>query len=132
MVARVRALPRCFALFALAAVIAGCGATTTSATPSASAPAVTSFEQLVADQRAFDGRQITVKGSLVEIAGTPILCASLAETFPDGCSPARLVLLGSIPNELMGQTVTVTGIFQAERGPASMQFVVHDIRASGG
>jgi hypothetical protein len=32
----------------------------------------------------------------------------------------------------MGQTVTVTGIFQAERGPAAMQFVVHDIRPTGG
>ena len=92
---------------------------------------MTSFERLVADQRAFDGRQITVMGSLVEIGGTPILCASLAEVFPDGCSEARLVLLGPVPAEMMGQTVTVTGIFQAERGPAAMQFVVHEIHLTG-
>jgi hypothetical protein len=132
MVARVRALPRYFAVLALAAILAACGGTTSSATPSASLPGVTSFEQLLADQQAFDGRQITIMGSLVEIGGTPVLCASLAEVFSDGCSAARLVLLGSIPPELMGQTVTVTGIFQAERGPAAMQFVVHDIRATGG
>ena len=131
MVARVRALPRLLMTAALAAVLAGCGATTSPAAPSSSQPGVTSFDQLVADQQAFDGRQITVMGSLVEIGGTPILCATLAEMFPDGCSDARLVLLGPVPAELMGQTVTVTGIFQAERGPAAMQFVVHDIRPTG-
>lgn len=92
---------------------------------------MTSFERLVADQQAFDGLQITVMGSLVEIGGTPILCAALAEVFPDGCSEARLVLLGRVPGELMGQTVTVTGIFRAERGPAAMQLEVQEIRPTG-
>jgi hypothetical protein len=132
MVARVRTTPRYLAAtIALAAIVAGCGSGPSSATPSSSLRAVTSFEQLVADQQAFDGRQITVTGSLVEIGGTPVLCATLAEVFPDGCSEARLVLLGAVPAELMGQTVTVTGIFQAERGPAAMQFVVHEIRPTG-
>src|SRR5688572_13359145 len=105
MVARLRVMPRYFALLGLAALLAGCGGTTSSATQSPSGATVTSFEQLVADQQAFDGRQITVTGSLVEIGGAPVLCASLGEVFPDGCSAARLVLLGSIPAELMGQTV---------------------------
>jgi hypothetical protein len=123
---------RLLATVALAAVFAGCASTAPSVAPPTGSPRVTSFEQLVADQQAFDGRKITVMGSLVEIGGTPILCAALAEVFPDGCSDARLVLVGPVPAELMGQTVTVTGIFRAERGPAAMQFVVHEIHPTGG
>ncbi|MEX2011382.1 MAG: hypothetical protein WEF51_03985, partial [Chloroflexota bacterium] len=113
------------ATLALAAIVTACGVTSSPAGASPSAAGgVTPIERLVADQRAFDGRQITVMGSLVEIGGTPILCAAVAEVFPDGCSVARLVLVGPVPGAMMGQTVTVTGTFRAERGPAAMQLEV--------
>jgi hypothetical protein len=120
-----------FATLALAAILTGCGITSSPAGPSPSAAGgVTPIERLVADQRAFDGREVTVMGSLIEIGGTPILCAALAEVFPDGCSAARLVLVGPVPAAMMGQTVTVRGTFRAERGPAAMQLEVIDIRPS--
>jgi hypothetical protein len=120
------------ATLALAAIVTGCGVTSSPVGPSPSAAGgVTPIERLVADQRAFDGRQVTVMGSLVEIGGTPILCAALAEVFPDGCSAARLVLVGPVAAAMMGQTVTVTGLFRAERGPAAMQLEVIEIRPTG-
>jgi hypothetical protein len=120
------------ATLALAAILTGCdiASSPTGASPSA-AGGVTPIDQLIADQRAFDGRQVTVMGSVVEIGGTPILCAALAEVFPDGCSAARLVLVRPVPAAMMGQTVTITGTFRAERGPAAMQLEVIDIRPTG-
>jgi hypothetical protein len=119
----------------LVAIVAGCVSAPPSVAPSPSPSAVngiTPLDQLLADQRTFDGRQVTVMGSLIEIGGTPILCAALAEVFPDGCSAARLVLVGPIPAAMMGQTVTVTGVFHAERGPAAAQLEVSEIRPTGG
>jgi hypothetical protein len=122
---------RLFATLALVVIVTGCGVTSSPVASPSTAGGVTPIERLVADQRAFDGRQVTVMGSLVEIGGTPILCAALAEVFPDGCSAARLVLVGPVPDAMMGQAVTATGTFRAERGPAAMQLEVIEIRPTG-
>jgi hypothetical protein len=99
--------------------------------PPSGVQGITGLERLVADPTAFDGQQITTMGTLVVIDGAPILCSALAEVRPDGCADPRLSLIGVVPPDLVGQTVTVRGTFHAERGPAAMSLDVLEVRTTG-
>ncbi len=101
------------------------------APPSTGVQGITQLDRLAADQRAFDGQQITVLGSIVEIGGSAVLCSALAEVRPNGCAEPPLALVGAIPPEMVGLTVTIRGIFHAERAPAAMTLEVLEIRSAG-
>jgi len=90
------------------------------------------MDQLAARPRDYDGREVSVLASLIEIRGVPILCGALAEIAPDGCAGPRLGVVGPIPDGAMGQTVIATGIFRAERGPAAMVLELRTVRPAGG
>lgn len=119
----------------LALAIAACGpggqVDPVVAPPPIGVQGITQLDRLAADQRAFDGQEVTVLGSIVEIGGSAVLCSALAEVKPDGCAGPPLALVGAIPPEMVGLTVTIRGIFHAERGPAAMTLAILDIRPAG-
>lgn len=94
-------------------------------------PGIIQFDRLAADPTAFDGQEVTVLGSMIEIGGAVVLCAALAEVRPDGCTDLRLTLVGPIPADLAGQTVTVRGVFRSAGDPPAMRLEVIEVRPAG-